>query len=94
MSVNREDIIFPLQHSEDVDQLYFAVQHPEDLAQASEELGRFALNRWGERVSISSARRSFDEFLTQQRYRFLLISLFASVGLLIASLNNIGTTAS
>ncbi len=67
--------------------LKFAVANPAQLPEARAELAAFAAASWGlDRVSV---RSGLDDrvFRTRQRVTSLIIAVFASVGLVVASLN-------
>jgi putative ABC transport system permease protein len=65
-------------------ELLFAVDNPEDVAAARDQLATFARETWGERVTVSS-NQGFDD--SQLRLMNIVIAAFASTALVAASLN-------
>ncbi len=66
--------------------LYFAVDDPREVESARSQLADFAHARWAERVTVAT-QPGIARLSRAQRLTALAIALFASVGLMVASLN-------
>jgi putative ABC transport system permease protein len=85
-NVRRDAGYYPIDPKERHTYLYFAVDDPRLVPQARAELQAYAQQRWGDSVVISAQPR-LRQLTDVQRLGAWVVAAFASVGLLVASLN-------